>query len=72
MGTIMCMGVARANSILVVNFATEQMVSPDSMRSGIPENNQQHYARYLAASKKSTRFWRGYDVGRFALQFSHF
>jgi multidrug efflux pump subunit AcrB len=25
MGTIMCMGVATANSILVVSFATEQM-----------------------------------------------
>jgi multidrug efflux pump subunit AcrB len=30
MGTIMCMGVATANSILVVSFATEQMVEGKS------------------------------------------
>jgi multidrug efflux pump subunit AcrB len=30
MGTIMCMGVATANSILVVSFATEQMVEGEN------------------------------------------
>ena len=37
MGTIMCMGVATANSILLVSFATEQMAGrqrPDYRRPG--------------------------------------
>jgi multidrug efflux pump subunit AcrB len=36
MGTIMCMGVATANSILVVSFATEQMaIGKDSITAAL-------------------------------------